>query len=279
MRHLHSGKVRDLYEIDDDFLLMVASDRVSVYDVILDDPIPNKGAMLTTISEYWFHQTNDIVPNHLVTTDVAGAVPGIDDSFVGRSMLVRRLRPIKLECVARGYLFGSAWSQYQDTGTAYGRTLPSGMRLAERFEEPMFTATTKADVGHDEPLTNAEAAELVGAGLFDVLSDLTMQVYERLATRASERGILLADTKLEFGLTPDGELFLMDEVGTPDSSRYWPAESWEPGSSPPSFDKQYVRDYVDSLGWNHTPPAPPLPEEVILGTEAKYREVIERLIG
>ncbi|MGB2756293.1 MAG: phosphoribosylaminoimidazolesuccinocarboxamide synthase [Acidimicrobiia bacterium] len=277
LKHLHSGKVRDLYEVDEDFLLMVASDRVSVYDVILDDLIPNKGKMLTEISEYWFHQTASIVPNHLVTTDVATAVPGVPEDFVGRSMLVRRLHPVKLECVARGYLFGSAWSAYQEDGSAYGRQLPNGMRLAERFDEPIFTATTKADVGHDEPLTDAEAAELVGHELFEILSELTLQVYQHLADHSAARGIILADTKLEFGLTNDGELLLMDEVGTPDSSRYWPAETWVPGSSPPSFDKQFVRDYVDSIGWDHTPPPPPLPAEVVAGTASRYEEVVRKL--
>ena len=277
LRHLHSGKVRDLYEVDHDYLLMVASDRVSVYDVILNDPIPNKGKMLTEISEYWFHHTSQVVPNHLISTNVASTVPGVPEEFIGRSMLVRKLRPVKLECVARVYLFGSAWSAYQRDGWAYGRELPAGMRLAERFDEPIFTATTKADVGHDEPLTDSEAAELVGHGLFEILSDLTMQVYRHLADHAAARGVILADTKLEFGLTESGELLLMDEVGTPDSSRYWPAETWEPGISPPSFDKQFVRDYVDSIGWNHTPPPPPLPTEVIAGTAARYEEVVRKL--
>lgn len=279
LKHLHSGKVRELYEVDADHLLMVASDRVSVYDVILNEPIPNKGKVLTEISEFWFHQTEHLVPNHLITTDVASRVDELPEAFVGRSMLVRRLLPVKLECVARGYLFGSAWAAYQADGTAYGRTLPKGLRLADRFETPMFTATTKADVGHDEPLTNEEASALVGEDRFVQLEDLTMQVYNFLAGHASERGVILADTKLEFGVSPSGELLLMDEVGTPDSSRYWPAETWEPGTVPPSFDKQFVRDYVDSMGWDHTPPPPPLPHDVIAGTAARYEEVVRTLTG
>lgn len=278
--HLYSGKVRDLYDAGDDRLLMVASDRISVFDVVLPDPVPDKGRVLTAISAFWFGETAGIVPNHLVSVDPSdfpsGAAP---EATAGRATLVRSTRPVRLECIARGYLFGGAWSEYRETGRVQGRSMPPGMRRAERLPEPLFTPTTKAEVGHDEPLDDAAAAALVGDDLFERLREITLAVYRHGAAHAEARGILLADTKVEFGFDDDGRLLLIDEVLTPDSSRYWPADAYEPGGSPPSFDKQYVRDSYAGSGWDHTPPAPPLPAEVIAGTRARYVEAYERLTG
>lgn len=278
--HLYSGKVRDLYDAGDGRLLMVASDRISVFDVVLPDPVPDKGRVLTAISAFWFGRTAGIVANHLLSVDPAdfppGAAPG---ETAGRATLVRRTEPVRIECIARGYLFGGAWGEYRATGRVQGRTLPAGMRRAERLPEPLFTPTTKAEAGHDEPLSDDAAAALVGDDLLEQLRDLTLAVYRHGAAHAEARGILLSDTKVEFGFDADGRLLLIDEVLTPDSSRYWPADAYRPGGSPPSFDKQYVRDSYAGRGWDHTPPAPPLPPEVIEGTRARYVEAYERLTG
>jgi phosphoribosylaminoimidazole-succinocarboxamide synthase len=279
LTHEYTGKVRDLYVAGDDQLLMVASDRVSVFDVVLPDLIPDKGRVLTAISSFWFDQVADLLPNHVISVDPtdfpAAARPDAD----GRAMLVRRTDPVPMECIARGYLFGGAWAEYQAQGTVQGRPMPAGMREAEPLPEPLFTPTTKAESGHDLPMSDADAVVAVGEDVFSRLRDAALAIYERGAAHAHERGIILADTKFEFGRAPDGELLLIDEVLTPDSSRYWPAEDYATGGSPPSFDKQYVRDYYLTLDWDRTPPAPPVPAEVIAGTRARYVEAYERITG
>jgi phosphoribosylaminoimidazole-succinocarboxamide synthase len=276
------GKVRDIYDVGDDRLLIVASDRISAFDVVLPDTVPDKGRVLTAFSLYWFERLEDLVPNHLVTARSSGFPEpfAAEPAVTGRAMLVRRARVIPIECVARGYLSGSGWSQYRETGTVCGIDLPGGLVESDRLLEPIFTPTTKASHGHDLPLTPSEARDLVGAGLYERLSELTVGVYERIAARALERGVIVADTKLEFGFDVDGaELTLIDEVGTPDSSRFWPQDRYRPGGPQPSFDKQYVRDWLDASGWNHEPPAPALPGEVRDGTAARYREAYERITG
>ena len=277
--HLYTGKVRDLYDAGDDQLLMVASDRVSVFDVVLPDLIPDKGRVLTAISSFWFDLTADLLPNHVISVDPADFPAAARPDADGRATLVRRTDPIRMECIARGYLFGGAWKEYRASGTVQGRRMPSGMQEAERLPEPLFTPTTKADSGHDLAMSDAEAIDLVGAEAFARLASAALAIYERGAAHAASRGIVLADTKFEFGITADGELLLIDEVLTPDSSRYWPADSYAPGGSPPSFDKQYVRDHYLAMGWDQTPPAPVLPAAVIAGTRAKYVEAYERITG
>jgi phosphoribosylaminoimidazole-succinocarboxamide synthase len=279
---LHArGKVRDIYEVDPEHLLMVTSDRVSAFDVVMPTPIPDKGRVLTGLSLYWFEQTGHITPNHLVTTDV-GSFPGRfhahRDELAGRSMLVRRAEMIPIECVARGYLSGSGWKEYRSSGTVCGIALPSGLKESDRLPEPIFTPATKAATGHDENITIARAGELVGEGLVRRLEELTLTLYGFGAELARSRGVILADTKFEFGFI-DGEIALCDEVMTPDSSRFWPAEAYRPGGAQPSFDKQYLRDWLDQSGWNHEPPAPDLPDEVVEQTAARYREAYERITG
>ncbi len=282
LEHLGSGKVRDLYAVDDDHLLLVASDRVSTYDVVHPTPVPDKGRVLTALSAFWFARLAGIVPNHLVSTDVADLPSGVADAadeLRGRIMLCRRVEIVPFECVVRGYLAGSAWAEYQRDGHAGGVRLPDGLREADRLPEPIFTPATKAADGeHDENVTFDVVADAVGADLARQLREVSLAVYDAGARYAAERGIILADTKLEFGLR-GGELLLADEVLTPDSSRYWPADSWRPGTSPPSFDKQFVRDYATSTGWDRTPPAPALPEDVVAKTREKYVEAYERLTG
>lgn len=267
------GKVRDVLDAGPDRLLLVATDRISAFDVVLPDPIPGKGRVLTGLSLHWFERTRDLVPNHLVTSE-----PIDDPELAGRTMLVRRARVIPVECVARGYLSGSGWAQYRETRAICGVPLSAGLVESERLPEPIFTPTTKAAEGHDQPLTFDGTVDLIGRGLAERLRELTIAVYELIAADARRRGVIVADTKLEFGFA-DGELILIDEVGTPDSSRFWPADSYEPGRPQPSFDKQYVRDWLDGSGWNHEPPAPRLPDEVIEITGAKYREAFERITG
>ncbi len=277
--HLYRGKVRDLYEVDERRMLVVASDRISVFDVVLDDEIPDKGRVLTGISSYWFGETAELLPNHVISVNPADFPAGVGPEVAGRAMLVRRTTPIRLECIARGYLFGGAWQEYQEHGTVQGRRMPAGMRQAEQLPEPVFTPTTKAEAGHDLPLTDADAAALVGMERFERIRDMTLALYTFGAERAASRGVILADTKVEFGQL-DGELILIDEVLTPDSSRYWPVDGYEPGSSPPSFDKQYVRDYYLGTDWDRkTAPAPPLPREVVEGTRARYVEAYELITG
>jgi phosphoribosylaminoimidazole-succinocarboxamide synthase len=275
--HLYSGKVRELYEVGHDRLLMVASDRVSVFDVVLPDEIPDKGRVLTGVSQFWFDQTAGIVPNHVISCDPTD-FPETAGAVGGRAMLVRATRPIRLECVVRGYLFGSAWKEYNEQGTVGGFSVPKGLRQAERLPAPSFTPTTKAESGHDLPLTASEAADLVGADVYERVRDLSIRIYELGAARAHESGLVLADTKFEFGELDD-EILVIDEMMTPDSSRYWPLDAYRVGTSPPSFDKQYVRDFMDSTGWSHEPPAPNMPPEVIEATSALYREAYELLTG
>jgi phosphoribosylaminoimidazole-succinocarboxamide synthase len=258
----------------------VATDRISAFDAVLPDPIPDKGRVLTGLSSFWFERTGDLVGNHVLATERRSFPQPFsgEPALSGRAVLVRRAEVVPIECVARGYLSGSGWSQYREHGTVCGVELPTGLVEADRLPEPIFTPTTKAAAGHDLPLTPEEAIELVGRGLYEALKERTLRIYERLAETAEARGILVADTKLEFGFA-DGELTLIDEVGTPDSSRFWPADTYRPGGPQPSFDKQYVRDWLDASGWDREPPPPSLPADVVLGTTARYREAYERITG
>jgi phosphoribosylaminoimidazole-succinocarboxamide synthase len=277
---LHArGKVRDVYTAGED-LLLVATDRISAFDVVLPSMIPEKGRVLTGLSLFWFDRTADLVGNHLLTAERARFPEPFasDASLVGRAMLVRPADVIPMECVARGYLSGSGWRQYREERTVCGIPLPAGLIESGRLPEPIFTPTTKAAEGHDLPLTPAAAADLVGLGLVERLKELTLTIYERAASIALERGIILADTKFEFGFA-GGELILIDEVCTPDSSRLWPADGYAPPGPQPSFDKQYVRDWLDMSGWDREPPAPELPAEVVARTAGRYREAYERLTG
>ena len=274
--HHSAGKVRDLYEVDYDRLLIVASDRISVFDVVLGDEIPDKGRALTALSTFWLEQTAATWPNHLVSSDPTDFPETAGPDVSGRAMLVRAARPIRLECIARGYLFGSAWSEYEAAGTVGGRPMPGGLREAEALAEPVFTTTTKADAGHDEPLTEGDAAALVGPDVYDQVRAATLAIYRHAAAHALRCGLILADTKLEFGMIDDA-VVVIDEMCTSDSSRYWPADGYTVGGSPPSFDKQFVRDHYLRIGWDQTPPAPPLPEAVIEGTRARYVEAYEML--
>jgi phosphoribosylaminoimidazole-succinocarboxamide synthase len=282
LTHLRSGKVRDLYEVDDDHLLLVASDRVSTYDVVHPTPVPDKGRVLTGVSSFWFDRLGDLVPNHLVSTsvlDLPEAAQASADWLRGRSMLVRKVEIVPFECVVRGYLVGSGWKEYQRDGTVCGLALPGGLVEADRLPEPIFTPATKAEEGeHDENVSFEVMADALGHDLADRLRQLSLDLYAAGAEHAASRGIILADTKFEFGLR-DGEVVLADEVLTPDSSRYWPADAWAPGATPPSFDKQFVRDYATSTGWDKTPPAPELPDDVVAATREKYIEAYERLTG
>ncbi|MGD0197569.1 MAG: phosphoribosylaminoimidazolesuccinocarboxamide synthase [Solirubrobacteraceae bacterium] len=270
-----SGKVREMYELGDG-LLMVASDRISTYDVVHPTPIPGKGSVLTGISVFWFDLTKDIVPNHLVSFD-----EGVPDDVRGRALAVKRLRMVPVECVVRGYITGSGWSDYKRTGGISGIELPAGLLESEQLPEPIFTPSTKAEVGHDENIDIDGMVELLGGDseLAARVREVSITVYSRAAEHARSRGIILADTKFEFGLDADGTLTLADEVLTPDSSRFWPVDGYEPGHGQPSFDKQYVRDWAADSGWDKTPPAPPLPDDVVARTQALYREAYERITG
>ena len=259
------GKVRQVRRVDDDRLLIVATDRISAYDWIMPTPIPGKGAVLTALSAFWFGRTGDIVPNHLI------------DTVGDRAMLVRRLEMLPVECVARGYLIGSGWRDYIDTGQVCGHRLPTGLRQGDRLPRPIFTPATKASEGHDMNITREQAADLVGGRALEDAERITLALYARASERCARAGIILADTKFELGHGPEGGLVLGDEAVTPDSSRLWPADRWEPGQSPPSFDKQYLRDWLDEIGWDHASPPPPLPDEVVAGTQARYREAHERI--
>ncbi len=276
--HLYRGKVRDLYEVGHDRLLIVASDRISAFDVVIDEPIPDKGRVLTALSTFWFEATAHLAANHLVSSDPTDFPETAGRDVAGRSMLVRVTRPVRLECIVRGYLFGSAWSEYEANGTVNGARLPAGLRQAEPLLEPMFTPTTKADEGHDLPLTRDEGVALVGPDRYLRMEQLSIALYRFGAEQASARGVLLADTKLEFGEIDD-ELLVIDELMTPDSSRYWPADEYAIGTSPPSFDKQYVRDFLAASGWNRVPPPPHLPAAVVQGTRARYIEAYETVTG
>jgi phosphoribosylaminoimidazole-succinocarboxamide synthase len=276
--HVYSGKVRELYEVGHDRLLMVASDRVSVFDVVLPDEIPDKGRVLTGLSKFWFERTRGIAANHLISCDPTD-FPETAGDVGGRAMLVRATRPVRLECVVRGYVFGGAWKEYTEVGTIGGLRVPAGLRQAERLPEPVFTPTTKAEVGDkDIPLTPDEAIALVGAEQYEELRDLSIRLYTHGVAHAENCGVILADTKFEFGEI-DGGPIVIDEMMTPDSSRYWPADEYRPGTSPPSFDKQFVRDFMDATGWDHTPPAPHMSPDAIANTRARYREAYELLTG
>jgi phosphoribosylaminoimidazole-succinocarboxamide synthase len=264
--HVGSGKVRELFELDAERLLLVASDRISTFDVVLPTEIPDKGRVLTGLSGFWFARTRELVPNHLLALRPDG-----------RSTECRRLEMLPLECVARGYLAGSGWKDYRATGAVCGHELPAGLRESERLPEPIFTPSTKALEGHDENIDRAQAEELVGAERFAEVERVSLELYRFASEHAAKRGILIADTKFEFGLDPEGQLVLADEAFTPDSSRFWPADEYEPGRPQPSFDKQFVRDYCETLGWGKNYPGPELPEEIATGTRARYIEAFEQL--
>jgi phosphoribosylaminoimidazole-succinocarboxamide synthase len=268
------GKVREMYDLDDR-LLMVASDRISTYDAVHPTPIPDKGAVLTGLSVFWFERTRDIVANHLIS-----ATDGVPEEARGRALVVKKLAMLPVECVVRGYITGSGWKDYQATGAVSGIELPAGLRESEQLPQPIFTPSTKADVGHDEAIDFDRAAELVGdRALMKRVRDTSIELYSFAAAHARERGVILADTKFEFGLDPAGVLVVGDEVLTPDSSRYWPADGFEVGRGQPSFDKQYVRDWAASSGWDKRPPAPPIPDDVVGGTRARYVEAYELIVG
>jgi phosphoribosylaminoimidazole-succinocarboxamide synthase len=262
---LYSGKVRDIYDAGDDRLLMVTSDRISAFDVVLDEPIPHKGRVLTALTAYWLDQVEDIVPNHLISVD-------------GASMLVRKAEMLPIECIVRGYLSGSAWKEYRSSGTMHGIPLPAGMQESQQLPEPVFTPSTKADIGHDENISVDQAADLVGADVVKQAAEISLAVYRRGSAMAAERGIIIADTKFELGWI-DGQLALCDEVLTPDSSRFWDAATYAPGSTPPSFDKQPLRDWLEESGWDKKPPPPTLPPDVVDSTRRRYVEAYERLTG
>jgi phosphoribosylaminoimidazole-succinocarboxamide synthase len=275
------GKVRDIYEVGDD-LLMIATDRISAFDYVLGSGIPDKGKVLTQLSAFWFDATKHIVPNHVLATDARAYPASLQphaEMLQGRSMLVRRTEPVPVECVARGYLSGSGWKDYLATGAVCGIPLPGGLRESDRLPQPIFTPATKAQGGHDINISEADAGALVGAGLIAKLKAITLELYAFGVAHAESRGIILADTKFEFGLLPDGSIILIDEVMTPDSSRYWPRDTYAPGGPQPSFDKQFVRDYLESIRWNKQPPVPSLPDEVIWRTREKYVEAYRRLSG
>jgi phosphoribosylaminoimidazole-succinocarboxamide synthase len=275
LEHLSSGKVRDIYAVGEDRLLLVASDRISTYDVVHPTPIPDKGKVLTGLTAFWLERTGGVCPNHLIS------VADVPEELRGRAMLVERLEMVPVECVVRGYITGSGWKDYQASGAVCGIELPNGLRESEQLPEPIFTPATKAEVGdHDENVDFDRAAEIIGdRALLEELQGISVAVYELGAAHARERGIILADTKFEFGRRSDGTIVLGDEVMTPDSSRFWPADGYEPGHSQPSFDKQYVRDWASGSGWDKTPPAPALPDDVIARTRELYADAYERITG
>jgi phosphoribosylaminoimidazole-succinocarboxamide synthase len=269
------GKVRDIYAVGDDEMLIVTTDRLSAYDVVLPTPIPDKGRVLNSLSNFWFARTAHIVPNHLCDTPLERALPDADERarVAGRAQVVRRLAPLPIEAIVRGYLVGSGWRDYRKTGEVCGVRLPEGLNNADILEEPIFTPSTKAGVGaHDENITFEEACELAGEDVTQEVRRLAVTIYLEAREYAAKRGIIIADTKMEFGLDDTGQIVLIDELLTPDSSRFWPAADYRPGANPPSFDKQYIRDWLDQAGWDHTPPAPALPPDVVVKTTEKYRE-------
>lgn len=277
---IHKGKVRDMYAVDDDHLLVVTTDRLSAFDVVLPDPIPGKGVVLTEVANFWLDWFKDAIGNHLCDMTLAEALP--DDSeraqVASRAIVVKRLQPVKIEAIVRGYLIGSGWKDYQKTGAVCGIELPAGLQQADQLPEVIYTPSTKADVGgHDENISFEQTVELLGKDLATQVRDVSIQLYTEAAAYARERGIIIADTKFEFGLDADGNLLLIDEALTPDSSRFWPASEYQPGISPPSFDKQFVRDYLETLDWDKTPPGPNLPAEILQRTADKYREAQTRL--
>jgi phosphoribosylaminoimidazole-succinocarboxamide synthase len=282
LKLVRRGKVRDVYSVGDDQLLIVATDRISAFDCILPTAIPRKGEVLTALSRFWFEKLEHIIPNHMVTTsleEMPASVRRQDADLRGRSMLVRSTEVFPVECVVRGYLAGSGWKDYQRTGEVCGHRLPSGLRESEQLAEPIFTPATKAETGHDENITETQMGELVGVEQTKLLREISLQLYKEASKYARERGVIIADTKFEFGRDRDGRVILIDEALTPDSSRFWPAGSYEAGKSQPSFDKQYVRDYLEGQNWNKQPPAPDLPPEVTQATAERYLEVYRLLVG
>ncbi len=280
LKRLHSGKVRDMYEIDDKHLLIVTTDRLSAFDVILPTPIPGKGAVLNAVSNFWFDKLSHIVPNHVSDMTLEEAIPDARErqAVAEHAIVVKRLKPVPIEAIARGYLIGSGWKEYQQSGLVCGIALPHGLRMADRLPEPIFTPSTKAEQGaHDENISFERMCEIIGPELASQMRDVSLQLYREAAAYALERGIIIADTKFEFGLDEEGGLTLIDEVLTPDSSRFWPIDQYQPGISPPSFDKQIVRDWLETLDWDKQPPGPELPDEIRDRTAQKYREALQRL--
>ena len=278
LKLLGRGKVRDIYDLGDR-LLIVATDRLSAFDVVLPTPIPDKGRVLTQLSLFWFEKLADVVPHHVIEAkNFTGELAPYADALAGRAMLVRRTEPAPIECVVRGYISGSGWKDYQKTGAICGIPLPAGLRESDRLPEPIFTPSTKATTGHDENISFEETVSRIGRPLAERLRDVSLTLYRRAVEHAAARGIIIADTKFEFGLRGD-ELIWIDEALTPDSSRFWPADQYSPGKAQPSFDKQFVRDYLEKIGWNKQPPAPALPPDVVSGTQQKYREAYQRITG
>ena len=282
LKPLHQGKVRDIYDIDDQTMLLIATDRLSAFDVVLPTPIPQKGAILTQIANFWFEKLGHVVPNHLTGIDPASVVddPAEKAQLGQRALVVKKLKPLPIEAIVRGYLVGSGWKEYKASGTVCGIALPAGLQEASKLPEPIFTPSSKAAVGdHDENISLQRAAELLGKELAEKVAKVSIQLYQEAAAYALTRGIIIADTKFEFGLDSAGTLYLIDEVLTPDSSRFWPADQYVVGKNPPSYDKQYVRDWLESTGWDKTPPGPELPAEVAIKTGEKYREAYQKLTG
>ena len=282
LKLLNRGKVRDIYEVDDEHLLIVTTDRLSAFDVILPQPIPGKGEVLTRVARFWFDRTQHLLPNHLADIPLEEVVtdPAQRAALGDRAMLVRKLKPLPVESIVRGYLIGSGWKDYQQTGEVCGIPLPTGLQQADKLPEAIFTPSTKAELGaHDENIDFARTVDLLGEEIACQVRDFSLQIYRESAEYALQKGIIIADTKFEFGLDNDGKLHLIDEALTPDSSRFWPADQYRPGISPPSFDKQFVRDYLETLDWDKTPPGPELPAQIIEKTAAKYREAEKRLTG
>ena len=282
LKLINRGKVRDIYDIDDSHMLIVTSDRLSAFDVILPQPIPGKGEVLTRVANFWFERTRSLIPNHLSDKPLEDVVPDEEQrkALGDRAIVVRKLKPLPVEAIVRGYLIGSGWKDYQKSGGVCGIQLPEGLQQADKLPQAIYTPSTKAEVGeHDENISFEQTVELLGRDLAEKVRDISLRIYTECAAYAREKGIIIADTKFEFGQDDKGNLFLIDEVLTPDSSRFWPADQYRPGISPPSFDKQFVRDYLETLDWDKTPPGPELPEEVITRTAEKYREAETRLTG
>lgn len=281
LKQIYSGKVRDCYAVGEDKLLLVASDRISAFDVILGDPIPGKGKVLTALTNFWFEKLKDVIPNHLTGIAPESVVkPEEVDQVKGRAVVSKRLKPILIECVARGYIIGGGWKDYQATGSVCGIKLPEGLKMAQKLPEPIFTPAAKAEIGtHDENISFEKVVEMYGSDVAQKIRDYTLDLYTRAAEYAATRGIIIADTKFEFGLDENGNVCIMDEMLTPDSSRFWPADQYTLGISPPSYDKQFLRDWLESTGWNKVPPAPVPPEDIIEKTSMKYREALVKLTG
>ncbi|MGI8492204.1 MAG: phosphoribosylaminoimidazolesuccinocarboxamide synthase [Acidimicrobiales bacterium] len=280
LRHLGSGKVRDIYELGDDCLVFITSDRMSAFDVVMAETIPHKGRVLTAITAFWIAKLAGVAPSHLVSLEVPPEAADLDEAgdLEGRTMVVRRAEMLKIECIVRGYLSGSAWAEYRSHGTMHGQRLPAGLRQSDKLPEAVFTPSTKAETGHDENISFDQAASMVGRELAEEARRISLAAYEQGSEWAAERGIIIADTKFELGLI-DGQLSICDEVLTPDSSRFWPADEWRPGTSPPAFDKQPLRDWLEATGWDKSPPPPALPPDVVAETAARYIEAYERLTG